>query len=189
MMQGYARLGRMATRRGGAPARQCDPGIVIYPTYRTHGRPMPTEKSPRGGYSGREQTHGFTAGRKPAECWALSGAGGGADIRGGDCYFGVSNTAFLCHGPTSQALRFGSKYRSTFTCITTRSAYTPRMDEHHRKCKCGAIYRRTESMAPGREVSSYECSVCGETIENWNSTWVPSYRLVAGPVVDVVSGS
>jgi hypothetical protein len=52
----------------------------------------------------------------------------------------------------------------------------------HRSCKCGAIYRRTESMAPSREMSSFECAVCGVTMEHWNTAWVPAYRLIAGPV-------
>jgi len=55
-------------------------------------------------------------------------------------------------------------------------------ESFHRACKCGAIYRRTESMADGREIDSFECAVCGETIESWNTAWVPTYRLVAGPV-------
>jgi len=38
-------------------------------------------------------------------------------------------------------------------------------------------------MAPAREVNSFECSHCGETLESWNSAWVPSYRLVVGPIV------
>jgi hypothetical protein len=57
------------------------------------------------------------------------------------------------------------------------------MSEHHRHCTCGAVYARTESMAPRREMSSFECAVCGQTMENWNTAWVPSYRLVASPVV------
>lgn len=52
------------------------------------------------------------------------------------------------------------------------------MDDHHRKCHCGAIYRRSHAMAPTREMSSFECSVCGTTLESWNTTWVPNYRLV-----------
>ena len=43
------------------------------------------------------------------------------------------------------------------------------MDEQHRSGKCGAVYRRTKSMAEGREVNSFECIHCGETPENWNS--------------------
>ena len=45
-----------------------------------------------------------------------------------------------------------------------------------------AIYRRTESMASGREINCFQCDVCGETLESWNTAWVPNYRLVAGPV-------
>jgi hypothetical protein len=52
------------------------------------------------------------------------------------------------------------------------------MDDHHRKCRCGAIYRRSHAMAPTREMSSFECAVCGTTLESWNTTWVPNYRLV-----------
>jgi hypothetical protein len=57
------------------------------------------------------------------------------------------------------------------------------MDEQHRSCKCGAVYRRTESMANGREVNSFACIYCGEALENWNSAWTPTYRLVVGPTV------
>jgi hypothetical protein len=56
------------------------------------------------------------------------------------------------------------------------------MPEHHQKCKCGAVYSRTQSMAPKREVNSFECSVCGETMESWNTAWVPTYRLIVGPI-------
>src|SRR5829696_2521951 len=62
-------------------------------------------------------------------------------------------------------------------------AYGVPMDEQHRSCKCGAVYRRTESMANGREVNSFACVHCGETLENWNSAWTPTYRLVVGPTV------
>lgn len=44
------------------------------------------------------------------------------------------------------------------------------------------VYRRTHSMAPARGIASFECSICGETLENSNSAWVPSYRLIVGPV-------
>ena len=37
-------------------------------------------------------------------------------------------------------------------------------------------------MAPAREVNSFECDHCGETLETWNSAWVPSFRLVIGPI-------
>jgi hypothetical protein len=56
------------------------------------------------------------------------------------------------------------------------------MKMDNRACKCGAVYRRTESMAPGREIDSFECAVCGVTMERWNSAWVPTYRLIVGSV-------
>ncbi len=51
----------------------------------------------------------------------------------------------------------------------------------HRSCKCEAVYRRTESMAKAREINSFQCEVCGETLESWNTAWVRTYRLIAGP--------
>jgi hypothetical protein len=61
-------------------------------------------------------------------------------------------------------------------------AYPGMSEAGHRSCECGAVYRRTESMAKAREISSFECEVCGETLETWNTAWVPTYRLIAGPV-------
>jgi hypothetical protein len=52
---------------------------------------------------------------------------------------------------------------------------------HHRSCKCGAVYDRSEHIVEAREISSFECAVCGATIENWNSAWVPRYRFIACP--------
>lgn len=56
------------------------------------------------------------------------------------------------------------------------------MRMENRACKCGAVYRRTESLASTREIESFECTVCGVTMESWNSAWVPTYRLIAEPV-------
>src|SRR5260370_39375995 len=67
----------------------------------------------------------------------------------------------------------------------------------HRSCKCGAVYDRSEHIAEEREISSFECAVCGATIENWNSAWVPRYRFIACPartpndaksIVDIATG-
>jgi hypothetical protein len=44
----------------------------------------------------------------------------------------------------------------------------------HRHCKCGAVYRRTESTAKSREINSFGCSVCGKTMETWKTACVPS---------------
>jgi hypothetical protein len=38
------------------------------------------------------------------------------------------------------------------------------MVEHHRQCKCAAVYRRTESMAPDRQTASFECPVGGRNV-------------------------
>jgi hypothetical protein len=37
-------------------------------------------------------------------------------------------------------------------------------------------------MASGRQIDSFQCCVCNATLETWNTAWVPSYRLIAGPV-------
>jgi hypothetical protein len=55
------------------------------------------------------------------------------------------------------------------------------MSVAYRTCKCGAVYDRSEHIAEAREISSFECAVCGATIENWNSAWVPRYRFIACP--------
>lgn len=59
------------------------------------------------------------------------------------------------------------------------------LEIHNRRCICGAVYSRSESMAPSRQISSFECFVCGVTIETWNTAWVPIYRLIAGPVKSI----
>lgn len=52
----------------------------------------------------------------------------------------------------------------------------------HRTCQCGAVYARNEHMAAAREMDSYQCVVCDRTLENWNSAWVPVYRLIVRPL-------
>ena len=65
---------------------------------------------------------------------------------------------------------------------TVQSAYwAMSKSSGYRSCKCGAVYDRSEHMVEEREISSFECAVCGETIENWNSAWVPRYRFIACP--------
>ncbi len=69
--------------------------------------------------------------------------------------------------------------------LTAIQAHIGGMSESgHRSCKCGAVYDRSEHIAEAREISSFECAVCGETIENWNSAWVPRYRFIACPARD-----
>jgi hypothetical protein len=61
-------------------------------------------------------------------------------------------------------------------------AHVGKMSESgHRSCRCGAVYDRSEHIVESREISSFECDVCGMTIENWNSAWVPRYRFIACP--------
>jgi hypothetical protein len=43
----------------------------------------------------------------------------------------------------------------------------------NRTCNCGAVYHRTESLAATREINSFECAICGATMESWNTAWVP----------------
>jgi hypothetical protein len=51
-----------------------------------------------------------------------------------------------------------------------------------RNCQCGAIYDRTEHVALRREIESFDCKLCGTTLESWNTALVPRYRLLAWPV-------
>ena len=59
------------------------------------------------------------------------------------------------------------------------------MIEKQRQCRCGAIYHRTEAMAPSREIDSFECTACGVTLETWDTAWVPSYRLITEPAIEI----
>lgn len=56
------------------------------------------------------------------------------------------------------------------------------MADGNRTCECGAVYRRTESLISAREINRFVCAVCGVTMESWNTAWVPTYRLVVGPI-------
>jgi hypothetical protein len=67
---------------------------------------------------------------------------------------------------------------------TGRSACWNMSESAHRSCECGAVYDRSEHIAEAREISSFECVVCGKTIENWNSAWVPRYRFIACPATE-----
>ena len=59
------------------------------------------------------------------------------------------------------------------------------MTEKQRQCRCGAIYHRTEAMAASREIDSFECTACGVTLEMWDTAWVPSYRRIAEPAIEI----
>ena len=67
--------------------------------------------------------------------------------------------------------------------IVARQAHKSLMSgTRPRTCKCGLVYSRSEAMAASREIGSFECAVCGATMETWKTAWVPKYRLIAGPV-------
>jgi stage III sporulation protein SpoIIIAA len=68
-----------------------------------------------------------------------------------------------------------------FARIGVLRAYRGMSESGHRSCKCGAVYDRSEHIEEAREISGFECAVCGKTIENWNSAWVPRYRFIACP--------
>jgi hypothetical protein len=55
-------------------------------------------------------------------------------------------------------------------------------ETQQRSCKCGALYSRSETVAPSPQRGRFDCAICGRTLESWTSTVVPSYRLLAGPV-------
>jgi hypothetical protein len=42
-------------------------------------------------------------------------------------------------------------------------------------------------MAPSREIDSFECTVCGVTLEKWDTAWVPTYRLIAEPAIEIAA--
>jgi len=47
-------------------------------------------------------------------------------------------------------------------------------------CECGAVYERTEVKFMMRDKDSYECS-CGSTLESWNGSRIPQFRLISKP--------
>src|SRR5262245_17147143 len=46
---------------------------------------------------------------------------------------------------------------------------------------CGALYEVTIYRTPFRDRDTAECEVCRKTMREWNSTAVPSYKLIAIP--------
>jgi hypothetical protein len=49
-------------------------------------------------------------------------------------------------------------------------------------CPCGARYERTEFNPAPRASDRFACAVCGETLEVFSETKVPTYRLISGPL-------
>jgi transcription elongation factor Elf1 len=47
--------------------------------------------------------------------------------------------------------------------------------------KCGAVYEKKITQLPLRDKDSANCSVCGHEMDSWNSTEMPSYKLIERP--------
>ena len=45
-------------------------------------------------------------------------------------------------------------------------------------CPCGATYERTETNLTPRTSNEFQCDICGETLERWNGSRLPQFRLV-----------
>jgi hypothetical protein len=76
----------------------------------------------------------------------------------------------------------GSPVEIVISLFCFSGAQAGMSESHHRSCQCGAVYSRTEAMAPKRQIASFECSLCDTTLETWNTAWVPTYQFLAGPV-------
>jgi hypothetical protein len=48
-------------------------------------------------------------------------------------------------------------------------------------CECGAIYERTEEKLTFRDSDSFACRCCGATVETWNGSRIPVFRLIKEP--------
>jgi hypothetical protein len=49
------------------------------------------------------------------------------------------------------------------------------------RCSCGAVYERETHKLQYRDHDSYECRICGETLETWNGSVIPEFKLVQRP--------
>ncbi|WP_072389481.1 hypothetical protein [Hyphomicrobium sp. CS1BSMeth3] len=47
--------------------------------------------------------------------------------------------------------------------------------------KCGAEYKVTVKRFPMRDSDKFNCEICGELMNEWNSTQVPMYELISKP--------
>jgi predicted Zn finger-like uncharacterized protein len=47
--------------------------------------------------------------------------------------------------------------------------------------ECGAVYEVTYTKLPVRDNDSADCQVCGHQFRPWNTTKMPSFRLVSRP--------
>jgi len=56
-------------------------------------------------------------------------------------------------------------------------------------CKCGACYLRAElaMLSHPRKEGRFNCSACGATLETWDGTVSPVYRLTDLPMSQLVA--
>jgi hypothetical protein len=55
-------------------------------------------------------------------------------------------------------------------------------ETNHRSCECGAVYSRIEAMAPSRQIASFECLLCGSTLETLEHGMDAIFSAGPGPV-------
>lgn len=55
-------------------------------------------------------------------------------------------------------------------------------------CACGAVYERSEHHFSMRDEGHQDCLVCRRRLEAWNSTAIPTYRLIAAPERRIAAG-
>lgn len=56
-----------------------------------------------------------------------------------------------------------------------------------KKCEdCGAVYIVTVDRFPSRDYGYFDCQICGERLDEWNSTHSPNYTLAPTQGRDVI---
>ena len=53
---------------------------------------------------------------------------------------------------------------------------------------CGAFYEVTLTRQPSRDRDYVPCECCGNTLAEWDSSSVPTFRLIQGPNADPTLG-
>mgnify|MGYP005815974811 CR=1 FL=1 len=48
-------------------------------------------------------------------------------------------------------------------------------------CECGAVYEVGQQKLPVRDKDTYNCDVCGEELDRWNASNIPTYTLIQRP--------
>ena len=56
------------------------------------------------------------------------------------------------------------------------------MTPYEKTCgTCGAVHEVTEKKVTFRDMDTFECPVCGETVADWNGSRIISSKLVKRP--------